>query len=193
MLLLFSIVVLPFVIFVGGAYAFNYPVTLGVLYGFNVAVMCLVLWAAANQVCKVYTQKIETKGDMLVLSRHQMHMSVPLLRVSQLEIPLAGIRSINLQLTRIGYLLTVKFLEDGKLLGTDLDINPLRPENRDVLTGLINSLPETEVGEGTNDVLHDWEKRKLSWKGNYVFSTFVFLLALVILAAVSFYLGMKQY
>lgn len=45
MVLLFLFLVVPFALFVGGAYVFDYPVTLGVLYGFNLALMYQVLWA----------------------------------------------------------------------------------------------------------------------------------------------------
>jgi len=85
------------------------------------------------------------------------------------------------------------FEQEGKTMGLDLDINPLRIENRDILTEVITRVPGIEVAQTTKTVLNDYGKKALAWKGTYVFSLLLLAVALVIFLAVSIFLGMEQH
>ncbi len=189
--LLLVILVVPFILFLGGAYILHYPVTLAVLYGLNFGLMYLVLWAIANQILKIQTQRMTISEGNLLLSRKQMYMSFPIINKLELEVPLDSIRDISLATTRVGYLLTLRFDQEGKTMGVDLDINPLSCENGEVLQEVLTRMPDITADEGTRKTLCDYTKEILLWKGNYMLSFFVLSLALVIFLAVSIYLGTK--
>ncbi len=192
MLFVFLTVVVPFLLFVGGAYLLHYPVSLGFFYGLNMALMYLVLWKVVNQVIKIQTQKMGLSGCSLVLSCKQLFTSPPVFRHLDLEVPLSRIRTINLLPTRLGYLLTIRFEQEGKMMGLDMDLNPLRLENKDVLRQVLTGAPEVEIDQETENVLNRYADRVRSWKGSYAFSLAVLGLALTVFLLISLYLGRYQ-
>ncbi len=186
-----TLLAVPFLLLIGGAYILDYPVGLGILYGLNLALIYLVLWKVVNQIIKVHTQKMSISGNNLILSCKQMFTSFPVFRHLDLEVPLYCIRSLRLLSTRIGYLLTVHFEQDGKTKGVDLDINPLRIENRDTLREVLSGSPGVEIDKTTENVLDGYAKNVSSWKGSYIFSLLILVLALIIFLFVSVYLGTR--
>lgn len=181
----------PFVLFVGGSYVLNYPVTLGVLYAFNVTLIYLVLWAVFNQTVKIHTQKIRVEGDRLILLRKKLYMSFPLLRVTDIEIPLADIRELSLVPTGVGYQLTVRFVHEERLFGIDIDINPLNPDNAETIRKMAGLYTDIGFDERTQKILDEFETKIPSWKGVYIISALVICFALAVFFAVSIYLGTR--
>lgn len=187
------ILLTPFVIFLAGAYVLNYPLTVGILYAFNLALIYVVLWAVGNQVVKVFTQKLSINGDSLILARKELFLRFPMLADLDLAIPLKGITDFSLKQTRIGYLFTLRFNQEGKTMGVDLDLNPLRPENGRTLSEVLAGNPKMNVDEETKTILAEYSNKALSWRGSYLFSFFILGMALVIFFVVSVYLGTKVY
>ncbi len=191
-MILLILITVPFILFLGGAYAMHYPLPLGVLYSLNVALMSVVLWIVASQITKIHTQRLEISGNDLKLSRKQLYFSFPALRLTELEIPLELVRGISLLPTRAGYLMTVRFAQEDKTMGVDLDINPLRIENRDTINRVLEQVQGVSTDDVTRKTLLEYDKKLLSWKSNYMLSFFVIGLALVIFFFISLYLGMSQ-
>lgn len=187
----FLLLIIPPVLFVGGAYLLDYPLSLAALYGINVALMYVVLWAGGNQIIKLQSQQMIIAGQYLKLFRKQLSMIWPLIRQSELEITLNDLRGISLQQTRIGYLLTLRFQQDDKVMGTDLDLNPLRPENRDVLQRVLQMYPGVTTDETTAKIFAEFEKRMASWKAHFGFSLLLVGIAIAVFFAVSVFLGIK--
>lgn len=181
-------VCIPFILFVGGSFLLNYPATLGVLYSFNLTLIYLVLWACLNQAVKIGSQEMWIKENKLQMMRKKIYMSFPLLRGSDIEIPLDSIRAISLVSSGVGYQLTVRFMHQDKVLGIDLDINPLKPGNAVILRD-IAGLPEVAVDEGTQKILDKFEEKINSWKRVYFISVTVIILALVVFLGASLYYG----
>lgn len=190
-MLIILTVVIPFAMFLGGAYLLHYPVTLGLLYAFNMVLVYLVLWAAANQITKIYTQRIEIQAHKLVLLRDQLYTSFPILRKSDIEISIENVKNIALTQTSIGYLLTVLFEEENKQMGIDLDINPLRTENVDTLKEVLGQIPSLQINQTTTDILDNYQKKTMTWRGNYIFSLTVLGVALGIFLIISIFLGLR--
>jgi len=191
-MLLVIALVSPFFLFISGAYIFDYPAPLGVLYGLNVALIYVVLWFVANQAIKVHSQKMSILGNNLYLSRKQIFFSTPVVRRLELEVPLDSVRAVSLVPTKVGYQMTVRFDQGDKTLGVDLDLNPLKTENRDVLARLLAAVPGLNCDETTGKCLEEYEKKIFSWKGSYVFSLLLIGFALVIFLFVSIYMGMSR-
>ena len=192
-MLLFVVLLTPFILFLGGAYVLHYPVTLGLLYAFNLVLMYIVLWMLANQVMLIYTQKMGIENEELLLSRKQIFLSLPVIRVLDLNVSLKDIKKISLSSTRIGYFLTMRFDHGDKTMGIDLDLNPLSIKNRDVLQLVLSNPLGITTDEGTARILDEYSRMMGSWKGNYVFSFLVLGLALVAFLVISLLLGMKIY
>lgn len=181
----------PFILFIGGSYLLHYPLTLGVLYAFNVTLIYFVLWAVFNQAVKINTQTIALEGDMLHLLRKKLFMSFPLIREQDLEIPLAKIREIDLIPTGVGYELTVRFADQEKFFGIDMDINPLNSRNPEMIRKVLTIKPDIVIDEKTKKTLDEFEEKMTSWKNVYLISTAVIFLALFLFFAVSIYLAPK--
>lgn len=188
---LFLTLFIPFTLFLGGAYVFHYPPALGLLYGFNMVLMYLVLWKVSDQVVKVQTQKMSISGDSLVLMHQKVFTSFPVVRHMDLEVPLDSIRGITLTPTHVGYFLTVRFEQEGKTMGVDMDINPLSTANRDTIQAVLKAVPGVETDKGTEDLLNSYEDKALSWKWTYMCSGFVLILALAIFLFISIFLGTR--
>lgn len=188
---LFLTLFIPFTLFLGGAYVLDYPLALGLLYGFNMILMYLVLWKVSDQVVKVQTQKMSISGDSLVLMHKKVFTSFPVVRHVDLEVPLDRIRGITLTPTHAGYFLTIRFEQEGKTMGVDMDINPLSTANRDTIQAVLKAVPGVETDKGTEDLLNSYEDKALSWKWVYLCSGFVLILALGIFLFISIYLGTK--
>lgn len=182
-------VLFPFALFITGAYLFEYPVTLGILYATNIVLIYVVLWMVINQIIKVQSQAMQIYGASLLLSRKEMFLSFPIIHKLALEIPLASLRSICLLPTRLGYQLKVRFEEAGKTMGVDLDLNPLRTANKDVLQQLLVQTPGLICDETTEQCLQEYERKVRAWKGSYLFSLSLIACALVIFILTSIYLG----
>lgn len=191
MVLLLLTLVFPFILFIGGSYVLGYPVGLGILYSVNVALIYLVMLSITNRIVKIYTQRLEIRGILLVLSCKQMGRSFPVMSGCDLEVPIADIKSLILIQTRAGYELTVQFECDGKLMGVDLDINPLKPENGKLVERVLELNPAIEVNPETREILNNYEKKVASWKGSYLLSLFVVALALIVFFVISVYLGAR--
>lgn len=183
------LLVFPFILFLGGAYVLNYPLSVGMLYALNMSLIYIVLWFLVNQIVKVQTQRMKVSGGLLLLSRKQLFLSPPVLRRLDLEVPLEQIKKISLSPTRVGYLLTVRFRENDKTMGVDLDINPLRVENKTALADVLRQFPGIEFDRESRRILEEFENKMLAWRGTYVSSLFVLALALVVFFAVGVYLG----
>lgn len=177
------------VLFIGGAYFFSIPITLGFLYAFNFTVIYLIIWFLANQCTKVFTQTMAVKEGCLVLAQKQIFAAFPILRNLDLQIPVDRIEEINLQTTRIGYLLTAQFNQDGKTMGVDLDINPLKRQNKVVLEQVMKLNPRIKVEEASVGILENYNHEALRWRASYTLSFFVVALAMVIFPIVSIILG----
>lgn len=190
MVLLLAIIT-PFILFVGGAYVFGFPVTLGFLFAFNFAVMYLIIWSLANQCTKVFTQTMAVEEGCLVLARRQIFSTFPILRDLELQIPVDSIKEINLQQTRVGYLLTARFDQDGKIMGVDLDINPLKRENKATLDKVLKLNDKIKLDEASREIFEKYNNEALSWRASYTLSFFVVVLALIIFPVVSIMLGSK--
>ena len=191
MIILLLTLVFPFVLFIGGSYVLGYPVGVGILYSVNVALIYLVMLAINNQIIKIHTQQLEIRGSLLVLSCKQMGRSFPLMRRSDLEVPIGDIKNLLMIQTRAGYELTVQFEIDGKLMGVDLDINPLIPKNGMTIERVLGLNPAIEVDPETRGILNNYEKKVALWKGSYLLSLFVVALALIVFFIISVYLGAK--
>lgn len=181
-------VCIPFILLVGGSFLLNYPATLGVLYSFNLTLIYLVLWAALNQAIKISSQEMWIKENKLLMMRKKIYMSFPLIRGSDIEIPLDAIRAISLVSSGVGYQLTVRFLHEDKVLGIDLDINPLKRANAAILRDIAKR-PEVTVDEGTQKILDKYEEKISSWKRVYFISVTVIFLALAVFLGASLYIG----
>lgn len=188
MALLLLTIAFPFILFIGGSYILHYPVTLGALYGFNMAMIYLVGLGVSNQMIKVFTQKLEIAGDNLILARKQIFGSFPIIRELNLEVPLDHIAGLTLQPTRVGYLMKVNFQQDGKRMGADLDINPLENKNRSIINELFSRYPKIETDETTRGILSDYDNKILSWRGTYMFSLAVIGIALAVFFMISLYI-----
>ena len=191
-MLLLIMILVPFVLFLGGVYVLEYPLPLGIMYSFNFALVSVVMWAVINQVTKIHTQVLEVNGGNLRLTRKQLYLSFPLIRLTELEIPLESLMGFRLQPTRAGYLLSVQFKEENKTMGVDLDINPLNVANRDVLNLILKYSEDAEIDEVTEKTLQEYDIKLLSWKSSYMMSFFVIGLALVIFFFISLYLGIGR-
>lgn len=161
------------------------------LYVFNVAIIYLVIWSLASQVTKVFTQTMALEEGDLVLSRKQIIFSFPILRELGLQIPVSSIEEINLQQTRVGYFLITRFNQDGKTMGVDLDINPLKGENKVILEQILKLNSKINVDEGSLRILEKYKNEALSWKASYTLSFFVIALALIIFPVITIMLGSK--
>ncbi len=190
-MLLLAAMLIPFIVFLGGSFLLHYPPTLGFLYSVNVVLIYLVLWAVLNQAVKINTQKIGIEGNNLVLIRKKLFMSFPLLREQDLEIPLAQIREIILVPTGVGYQLTVRFAHKEKLIGIDIDINPLYLRNSEIIKKVLELKPEISIDEKSLKILNEFKDKITSWKNVYLMSTLVICLALVIFLGISVYFGHK--
>lgn len=181
-------VCVPFILFVGGSFLFNYPATLAVLYSFNLTLIYVVLWAAINQAVKINTQEMRIAGNKLLMMRKKIYMSFPLVRGADIEIPLDAIREISLVSSGVGYQLTVRFLHEDKVLGIDLDINPLKPANAVILRDIAGR-SEVTVDERTLKILDKYEEKIPSWKRVYFISVSVIFMALAVFIGASLYFG----
>lgn len=184
-------VCVPFILFIGGSFLLNYPATLGVLYSFNLTLIYLVLWAALNQAVKINSQNMCIEENKLQMMRKKIYMSFPLVRGSDIEIPLDSIRAISLVSSGIGYQLTVRFLHEDKVLGIDLDINPLKPANAEILRNIAGR-SEVTVDEGTQKILDKYEEKIPSWRRVYFITVTVIFLALAVFLGVSLYFGSRM-
>jgi hypothetical protein len=191
MLFLVLTLLVPFAMFVGGSFYLNYPVTLGLLYGFNFILMYIVLWKVIGQIIEIHTQKMSISNGNLILTREQLNTSFPLICRADLIILISAIKVIHLIPTRIGYLLKVRFEEEDKIMGIDLDINPLHIENKEVLLQAMALVGGLQIDSQTQEVLDSYNKKLASWKGNYVVSLALIAVALVMFLAVSLFLGMN--
>lgn len=190
--MLFIVAILvPFILFLGGSFLLHYPITLGALYAVNFVMIYMVLWAVVNQVVKINTQKIEIEGNALVLIRKKMFISVPLLREQDIEIPLSEIREITLIPTGVGYQLTVRFASQEKLLGMDIDINPLNSRNQEIIKKVLKLKPEIIIDDKSLKILDEYSDKIASWKTVYFMSTVVICLALILFLGISLYIGPK--
>lgn len=190
MVLLLALVT-SLVLIIGGAYFFSLPITLGFLYAFNFAVIYLIIWVLANQCIKVFTQTMAVEEGCLVLAQKQLFSTFPILRNLDLQIPVDSIEEIDLQSTRIGYLLTAHFNQNGKTMGVDLDLNPLKGENKAVLEQVLKLNPRIKLAEASRGILEKYNHEALSWRASYTLSFFVVALALIIFPVVSIILGSK--
>ncbi|MDT3699643.1 MAG: hypothetical protein RO469_09455 [Thermincola sp.] len=161
------------------------------LLAFNLVVMYFVIWSLAGQCIKVFTQTMSLQAGLLVLSRKQLFFSFPVLREAGLEIPVNSIGEISLEQTRVGYLLTARFNQDGKAMGVDLDINPLKVENRVVLEQVLKSNNRIKLDEPSAKIMENYGSKALSWKASFILSFLVISLALIIFPIVSLMLGAK--
>lgn len=189
--LLLLTLVFPFLFFIGGAYVLGYPAGLGLLYGINVTLIYIVALAVANRVVRIHSQRLEIHDGNLILSRKQMSLSSPITCQCEMAVPIEDISTVELQQTRAGYELTVRFEEAGKMMGVDLDINPLKSENRHTLERVLRINPDIEVNKQTREVLDRFEEQVSSWKGSYLLSLLVIGLSLAVFFVISIYLGAK--
>ncbi|WP_418790307.1 hypothetical protein [Phosphitispora sp. TUW77] len=191
-MLLVILIVFPFIFFLGGSYFLDYPMPLGMLYSLNIALISVVIWFVASQIMKVHTQRLEIIGSDLRLSRKQLYLSFPVIRLTELALPLEHIKEISLLSTRAGYMMTVRFDQEDKTMGVDIDINPLRVENRDIINRVLELVKGVKTDAETQKTLLEYDKKLLLWKTSYMLSFFVMGLALIIFFFISLYLGMSH-
>ena len=190
MVLLLALVT-SLILIIGGTYLFSLPITLGFLYAFNFAVIYLIIWVLANQCIKVFTQTIKVEEGCLFLAQKQLFSTFPILRNLDLQIQVESIEEIDLEPTRIGYLLTARFNQDGKTMGVDLDLNPLKGENKAVLEQVLKLNSGIKIAEASRGILEKYNNEALAWRASYTLSFFVVALSLIIFPVVSIILGSK--
>jgi len=161
------------------------------LYAFNFVILYFIIWSLASQVIKVFTQTMALEEECLVLGRKQIFFSFPIWRELGLQIPVNSIEEIHLKQTKIGYLLITRFNQDGKTMGVDLDINPLKGENKSILEHVLKLNTGIKLNETSREILEMYHNEFLSWKASYTLSFFVISLALIIFPIVSIMLGSK--
>lgn len=190
MVALFALAV-PFILFIGGAYILHFPWTLGLFYAFNLAIMYVIIWSLANQCIKIFSQTMVLQEHSLVLARKQIFLSFPMVRSLELQIPVESIEEITLQQSRISYQMTARFRQDGKTLGVDLDLNPLKVENKTVLQQLLQLNTGIKIDKPSRGILDKYNNEVMSWRASYTLSFFVIALALIVFPIVSIMLGSK--
>lgn len=190
-MLLIATLLVPFILFIGGSILLHYPLSLGALYAVNVMLIYVVLWAVFNQAIRINSQIIKIEANMLVILRKQLYMSFPVVRVSDIEIPVADIREVLLVPTGVGYQLTIRFSSEDKMMGVDVDLNPLNLNNPRVINDLLKLQPGVVCDKSTKKILFEYNNKITAWKRNYVLSVAVIALALVTFLGISIYLGTR--
>lgn len=190
-MVVFVALIAPFILFLGGAYLLHFPWTLGLFYALNLAIMYVIIWALANQCIKIYSQSMVLAEQSLILARKQIFLSFPMVRNLELSVPIERIEEITLQQSRISYQLTLRFRQDEKTMGVDLDLNPLKIENKIILEQVLQQNAGIELDKASQGILDKYNNEVMSWRASYTLSFFVIALALIIFPVVSIMLGSK--